>query len=419
MEVDLITIGDEILIGQTIDTNSAWMAKQFNSLGIKIRQITSIKDERDAIISQIDNSLQSSNFVITTGGLGPTKDDITKHVLCEYFETNLVRNKQVLQRIESFFSSRGRAILEVNRQQADLPEDCTVLDNRVGTASGMWFEKEGKVLVSLPGVPYEMKHLMQSQVLPRIKQAYQLPAIYHHTIMTEGVGESFLADRIKDWEASLDQEQIKIAYLPSPGVVKIRLTAEGEDAAKLEEKVSLKAAELEHLVPEYIFGVNDIKSEEAIANELINRGFTVATAESCTGGYLAHLFTTVPGSSAYFMGSVVSYANQIKSDVLGVDEQLINDYGAVSEQVVEQMANHVRLKMNVDFALATSGVAGPDGGSEEKPVGTVWIAIASKDGVYSKKYMFEKNRERNIHRASLAAISLLRRALNGQLEIRS
>ena len=299
-----------------------------------------------------------------------------------------MRNKEVLQRIESFFSSRARAILEVNRQQADLPEDCIVLDNMVGTASGMWFEKEGKVLVSLPGVPYEMKHLMQEKVLPRIKNSYKLPAIHHHTIMTEGVGESFLAEQIKDWEESLVQENIKIAYLPSPGVVKIRLTAEGIDSQVLEEKVRIKTNELYRLIPEYIFGVNDTKAEEAIANELIDRGLTVATAESCTGGYLAHLFTSVPGSSAYFMGSVVSYANQVKSDVLGVDEQLINEYGAVSKQVVEQMANQVRLKMNVDFALATSGVAGPDGGSEEKPVGTVWIAIASKDGVYSKKYKF-------------------------------
>ncbi|MEQ8909208.1 MAG: competence/damage-inducible protein A [Vicingaceae bacterium] len=417
MEVELITIGDEILIGQTVDTNSAWMAKQFNALGINVSKINSIKDEREAILEELAAAFQRSQLIITTGGLGPTKDDITKQVLCDFFDTALVRNQAVLDRIEAYFQSRGREILETNRQQADLPESAEVLDNLMGTASGMWFEKKGKVVVSLPGVPYEMKHLMQEQVLPKVKAKYKLPKIHHHTVMTEGVGESFLAEMVKDWENSLPNEGIKIAYLPSPGIVKVRLTAEGKDLDDLKEKVSRKAKELNALVPQYIFGENDIRPEEAIAQMLKEQQKTVATAESCTGGYLAHLFTSIPGSSDYFQGSVISYSNQLKMNLLEVSSESLDKYGAVSQAVVEQMARHARQKMNTDYALATSGVAGPDGGSDEKPVGTVWIALASAEGVFAKRFQFEQNRERNIQRSALAAIGMLRRALAGELEI--
>jgi nicotinamide-nucleotide amidase len=281
----------------------------------------------------------------------------------------------------------------------------------------MWFEKEGKVFVSMPGVPYEMKHLMENQVLPRLKKKFKFPHILHHTIMTEGIGESFLAELVKHWEDSLIEEGIKIAYLPSPGVVKVRLTAFGDSLKEIQEKVFRKAEEFENIVPNYIFGLNDQSAEEAIANLLKKSGKTVVTAESCTGGYLAHMLTATAGSSQYFLGSIIAYSNAIKVKHLGVSPDTLEAHGAVSRDVVEQMAMNAREKMSADFALATSGIAGPDGGTDEKPVGTVWIAIASKSGVYSKKYLFEKDRERNIHRSALSAISLLRRVLEGQLKI--
>ncbi|MFT5666527.1 MAG: nicotinamide-nucleotide amidase [Vicingaceae bacterium] len=412
MQAELITIGDEILIGQTIDTNSAWMGKELNSLGIQVSQITSIKDERDAIKNALFAAEQSAvNLVFITGGLGPTKDDITKHVLCEYFNTLLIRNNEVLERIQTFFKARGREMLESNNQQADVPEACTVLLNDMGTASGMWFERNGTVFVSMPGVPYEMKHLMQDRVLPKIQELFKLPAVFHKTIMTTGIGESFLVEIIKDWETSLIPEDIKIAYLPSPGIVRIRLTGQGDDLAPLQEKVLRKAKELYSLIPQHIFGEDDISMEEALGNLLKEKGQTIATAESCTGGYIAHLLTNRPGSSAFYLGGFVSYDNQVKIEVLRVDKDSIEEEGAVSETVVKQMANGARNLLKTDLAIATSGVAGPDGGTEEKPVGTVWIAIASSKGVIAKKFLFEKNRDRNIRRTALAAMSMVREVL--------
>ena len=353
--------------------------------------------------------------MLLTGGLGPTKDDITKKVLAEYFQTSLKRNMEVLQRIERFFIERGRVMLETNRQQADLPENCIILQNEMGTASGMWFEKNGRVFVSMPGVPYEMMHLMQTRVIPKLVHQFKLPSIYHKTIMTEGIGESFLVEIIKDWENSLDREDIKVAYLPSPGIVKVRLSAENASIDVLKEKVNRKAKELEQLIPQYFFGEDDILLEEAIGQLLKSKGKTIATAESCTGGYLAHLLTSIPGSSDYYTGSIISYANEVKVNALGVSENDLIERGAVSQAVVEQMAMGVRNSMKTDFGLATSGVAGPDGGTEEKPVGTVWIALASEEGVFSKRFQFEKNRERNIRRSALAALSMLKRAIKQEL----
>jgi len=412
MQAELITIGDEILIGQTIDTNSAWMGEELNSLGIQVSQITSIKDERDAIKNALFAAEQSAaNLVFITGGLGPTKDDITKHVLCEYFNTILVRNSEVLERIQTFFKDRGREMLESNNQQADVPEACTVLLNDMGTASGMWFERNGTVFVSMPGVPYEMKHLMQDRVLPKIQELFTLPAVFHKTIMTTGVGESFLVEIIKDWETSLITEDIKIAYLPSPGIVRIRLTGQGDNLAPLQKKVLRKAKELYSLIPQHIFGEDDISMEEALGNLLKEKGKTIATAESCTGGYIAHLLTNRPGSSTFYLGGFVSYDNQVKIEVLQVDKDSIEEEGAVSETVVKQMANGARNLLKTDLAIATSGVAGPDGGTDEKPVGTVWIAIASSNGVIAKKFLFEKNRDRNIRRTALAAMSMVREVI--------
>jgi len=417
LEAEIITIGDEILIGQTIDTNSAWLAKKFNAIGIALSQIRSVKDEEEAIKSALE-SVDRRNIPITilTGGLGPTKDDITKKVLCQYFDTDLVMNQEVLARIEILFKAKGREMLDSNRNQALLPASCEVLHNELGTASGMLFQNEKRMIVSLPGVPYEMKNLFVNKLLPIVKNAFQLPVIYHKTIMTEGIGESFLVEKIKVWEDSLDRENIKIAYLPSPGIVRVRLSAFGSDFDTIKFIVDKKATELCEMVPSYVFGEDDISIEESIAQLLIKKNFTISTAESCTGGYLAHLLTSVAGSSAYFEGSIISYSNALKVNQLGVDATKINQFGAVSEAVVLQMAGGIRKKFHTDYALATSGVAGPDGGSEDKPVGTVWIALAGPNGVYARKYLFEKSRERNIRRSALAALSLLRRSIRGQLD---
>jgi nicotinamide-nucleotide amidase len=325
----------------------------------------------------------------------------------------------VLERIEVYFKSRGRDILETNRQQADLPKACTLLLNEMGTASGMWFEKNGKVFVSMPGVPYEMKHLMSERVLPMLQEQFDLPNIYHKTIMTEGIGESFLVEIIRNWESATALDNIRIAYLPSPGIVKVRLSVEGNNISKLKAKVDKRSKELVSLVPEYVFGEDDILMEVALGNRLRKAGKTIATAESCTGGYIAHLLTSVAGSSDYFLGSIVSYSNKIKTQLLGVQETLLEEHGAVSREVVEQMAMGVREKMDTSYGLATSGIAGPEGGSEEKPVGTVWIALSTEDGVFSKKFNFEKNRKRNIRRAALAALSMLRREMDGLLEMKN
>lgn len=418
MKVEVITIGDELLIGQTIDTNSAWMAKKLNAIGLKINRINSIADTEAAIINTLEEVEKRSSIILITGGLGPTKDDITKSTLCKFFKTKLLRNQFVLERIEKYFLERGREILESNRSQADLPENCTILTNDLGTASGMWFERNGVIFVSMPGVPYEMKGLMEKQVLPRLKSRFNLPYMYHKTIMTEGIGESFLAKKVEKWESQLHPQGIDIAYLPSPGIVKVRLSVEGKDEPTiLKGKVDRQLIAFKKLAGEYVFGEDDIRPEEAIAVELNKLGKTIVTAESCTGGNIARLLTSVAGSSAYFLGSVITYTNQLKSKLLQVKEEDLKKYGAVSKSVVTQMAEGAREHLDSDYALATSGIAGPDGGSEEKPVGTVWIALASKKGTIAKKFNFEKSRERNITRASLAALSLLRRVLNGSIKI--
>lgn len=415
MNVEIITIGDEILIGQTVDTNSAWLGRELNKIGVDVLQITSIKDARENIISALNSVSYRADLVLMTGGLGPTQDDITKQVLCEYFDTELEVNHEVLAKVQAFFKSRGREMLESNNLQASLPKSCMVLPNNLGTASGMWFEKGGKIYVSMPGVPYEMKGIMIDEVIPRLKKEFALPAIVHRTIMTEGIGESFLVEIIKDWELSLEQEHIKIAYLPSPGVVKIRLSIYGTDKIKLESRVDKKVRELYDIIPKYIFGENDIRLENVVGELLKDSNQTVSSAESCTGGNIAHLLTSVSGSSKYFLGSVISYSNEIKIQELGVKESDLIQFGAVSQPVIEQMAIGVRQKMRTDYAVATSGVAGPDGGTDEKPVGTVWVAIAYEGGVYSKKFMFEKNRSRNIQRASYAALSMIKRKMMNQL----
>ncbi len=413
MNAEIITIGDEILIGQTVDTNSAWLGEKFLEIGVRVRQITSIQDKKEHIVKALDETLKRADVIILTGGLGPTKDDITKYTLAEYFNTELVIYKEVLAAIEDYFTKRGREMLQTNIDQAKLPKDCRIIRNYNGTASGMWFEKEGKIIISMPGVPYEMKAMMENEVIPSLKERFNLPTIYKKTVLIQGIGESFIVDRIKDWEEDVEKLNIDLAYLPSPGLVKVRLMATGNDENIL--NINQKAEELYNRMQPYAFGYNVDSLQQLVGKMLLEKNATLSTAESCTGGNIARLITSVSGSSNYYLGSIVSYANEVKSNELGVDENIIEKHGAVSQQVVEQMAKGILQKLNSDYSIATSGIAGPDGGTEEKPVGTVWIAIADKNSVYSKKFTFGDNRERNIILSSLTALNLLRNKILNKL----
>ncbi len=412
MQAEIITIGDELLIGQVIDSNSAWIAEQLNMTGIRVVQISSISDNRDQITKTLGEALQRADIVLTTGGLGPTKDDITKAALCDFFETRLVFHQESFDNIERIFVARGYPMTDLNRAQAEVPECCTPMANRYGTAPGMLFEKEGRLVISMPGVPFEMKSLMQEQVIPRIR-GLSHSSILHRTLLTHGVGESFLAARIEDFEDALPVH-IKLAYLPQPGMVRLRLTASGPDFAELKQELEKQADELYRLIPEYIFGENDDTLEEITGKLLREKNFTLATAESCTGGYIAHLLTSVPGSSEYFKGSVVAYANEIKENILGVSALTIQKYGAVSQETVFEMAAGIIRHFNTNCAIAVSGIAGPDGGTPEKPVGTTWISVLSPMGAETRMFTFGEHRGRNIRRAALAGLDMLRKQLMTQ-----
>ncbi len=410
MIAEIITIGDELLIGQVIDTNSAWMATELNSIGIKVIQITSIGDEHDGIISALKDATTRADIIITTGGLGPTRDDITKQAFCDFFNTHLVFDPGSFNNIEKIFNLRGYRMTETNRRQAEIPEICTPLLNENGTAPGMLFRQNGRIYISLPGVPFEMKGLMTAHVMPMLKPLSNT-VILHKTILTQGVGESFLADKIKDWETSLPAN-FKLAYLPQPGIVRLRLSASGPSYNELKAVLDEEVKALYSLIPEYIFGQDQQNLETIIGQLLKEQNLTLSTAESCTGGNIAHLITSVAGSSAYFNGSVVSYSNDVKTNILGVKPSTIEDYGAVSRETVIEMAEGVKSALKTDCAIAVSGIAGPDGGTIEKPVGTVWVAVITPgSGIETKKFLFGENRERNIMRSSLAALDLLRRAL--------
>lgn len=415
MNIEIINIGDELLIGQVINTNAAWMAEQLNLSGFRAYQVSVISDSRQHILEALADAEKRAEVVLISGGIGPTKDDITKHTLCEYFNTRLVFNEEAYRDVEAIFARRGYQVTELNRQQAELPESCTGIPNKLGTARGMWFEKDrpdkGRtVFVSMPGVPFEMKSMMTDYVIPRMKELFKTPFIYHKTILTQGVGESFLAARIESWENELPSH-IKLAYLPQPGIVRLRLTGEGPNEIFLHQEVEAEVLKLQPMIPEYIFGYDEESVELIVGRLLLEKHATLATAESCTGGAIAQMITSIPGSSAYFKGSVVAYSNEIKKHVLGISEETLTKHGAVSEEVVTRMAASLQKMFDVDYAIATSGIAGPDGGSEEKPVGTVWIAIASPDKVVASKFLFGDNRERNIRRTALQAINMLRKKL--------
>lgn len=408
VKAEIITIGDEILIGQIVDTNSAWMARNLNLYGIEVKQISSVSDKREHIISALDEASCRADIILITGGLGPTKDDITKHTLLEYFGGNLIENQEQYNQIVRIFSSYGRAVTPVNRKQAEVPDSCVCLVNKNGTAPGMWFERNEKVFVSMPGVPYEMMGLMEEDVLPMLAKKFNTPHIIHRTFLTQGIGESYLATWIADWEEVLPPH-IKLAYLPSPGQVRLRLSGSSPDQAKLKAEMDALAHKLYELIGEHIYGEGDLSLAAVIQQNMIDRGLTLALAESCTGGNIAHELTEIPGSSAYFLGGVIAYSNSIKKSMLGVNEETLSKYGAVSEEVASEMALGAIRYFHSDYAIAVTGIAGPGGGSEEKPVGTVWIAIATGSKVTAKSFRFGQNRSRNIVLATLSALNLLRK----------
>ena len=412
MKAELITIGDEILIGQIVNTNSVFLAKVLNKIGIEIAQITSISDERTAITKALDASSERADLVILTGGLGPTKDDITKHTLCSYFDDTLVENKEILAHIEEIFEKYVTTpINDQNRQQALLPSKAKILKNQHGTASGMWFEKEGQVIISLPGVPFEMKALMTHEVLPALKDHFSRPFIIHKTVLTYGLGESAIAQRIEDWENALPQD-IKLAYLPNLGRVRLRLSGKGEVEAELEQRIDSEIEKLLPLIKDIFVGFEDTSPfEEQIQTQFIDQQQTLAVAESCTGGEIAARLTKIPGASAYFKGGAVVYHTQSKSEVLGVSEEIIRKHTVVSQEVAEAMAVKVRNKFGASVGLATTGNAGPSKGDSDAEVGTVWIAIATKDRVLSEQFLFGKHRQRVVGKAVNKALEMVYKEL--------
>jgi nicotinamide-nucleotide amidase len=406
MLAEIITIGDEILIGQIVDTNSAWMAQQLNNAGIGVKQISSVSDDKQHILTALKEASERADLIFITGGLGPTKDDITKNTLAEYFGVGMVENKEALENVLRIFEKYDRPMLDINRLQAQVPENCEAIINKNGTAPGMWFNVGGKIYVSMPGVPFEMMYMMEEEVIPRIKTLFKLPAIIHKTILTVGEGESFLATRIADIEDSLPKH-IKLAYLPKLGQVRLRLSGQGYDEKQLSDEIEQYAAKIIERVGEHIAAEEDIALEKAILNFMAERGLTLSVAESCTGGYISHLFTQHPGSSKVFFGGAVSYSNQLKESILGVKDETLQQYGAVSEETVTEMAEGALRNFKSDYAIAVTGIAGPDGGMPDKPVGTVWIAVALAQKTVRKKFTFGSKRLQNIERSASAALFML------------
>jgi len=411
MNAHIITIGDEILVGQTVDTNSTHIARQLNSIGIAVSEMQSIKDEELHIVDSLEIALRKNEIVIITGGLGPTNDDITKTVLTNYFNDELVINTEVLERVQDFFIRFNRPFLEVNRNQAMLPKNANIIINDLGTASGMWFVKDSKIVISLPGVPYEMRGLMV-KVIDELRAQFNLGGLYHKTILLQGIGESYLANDLEAWEKEITSNGITVSYLPSIGVVKIRLT--GRISNK--EYILKQLNKIEEQYPKQVFGYNDDKLERVVGDLLELNHKTLGTVESCTAGALSSRIVSVSGSSSYFKGAIVSYANEVKRNLVEVDSDKLEQFGAVSKQVVEQMAINGLKKLNVDYCVATSGIAGPDGGSDKKPVGTIWICVATNDAVHSKMFNFGHSRVNNIESTVVYAMNYLRRMMLNLLE---
>lgn len=409
VNASIITIGDELLIGQVVDTNSAWMAQELNKIGIWMKRKVAVGDVREEIIKALDQESQESDIILITGGLGPTADDITKPVLCEYFGGKLVMNEQALQRITYIFETvLKKPVTEVNRKQAEVPDSCTVLQNPWGTAPGMWFEKNGKIFISMPGVPIEMKGIMQEHVLAALQKHFAMPYILHQTVLVAGIGESVLAEVIKDWEAALPP-YIKLAYLPNFGFVRLRMTGWSTEKNALEEELEQRLATLMPLIKEWYVIDEDLNIQQVVGKLLKSRKQTASTAESCTGGYLAHLLTQDAGASSNYKGSIISYDNQVKKDLLHVGDETLSSVGAVSEETVRQMVKGALEALKTDYCMATSGIMGPDGGSEGKPVGLVWIGVGNKDRIVTQKFNFRFDRLRNIELTAMNALNMLRK----------
>jgi nicotinamide-nucleotide amidase len=411
---EIITIGDEILYGQITNTNTKFISEKLSDLGIKVIRHTSVGDQEAEILGALQEAEARADLTLMTGGLGPTKDDITKKTLAKYFGSALRYDDRVLQMVTDFFEKRGRELTDLNRAQALVPEVCQVLYNDWGTAPAMWFERNGRVFVSMPGVPKEMEKLMTERVIPKVKEFFATPTIIHKIIHTIGIGESMLAEAIADWEDNLPQG-IGLAYLPSYGAVKLRLTGMSQDAETLAQTIQNEVVKVLPIIEKYVFGFDDDTLETAVARLLVAQNQTIATAESCTGGYLAHLFTKIAGSSRYFLGGIVAYSNEIKMNQLGVKSETLANNGAVSEATIREMAENVRLRYGTSIGVATSGVAGPDGGTPDKPVGTVWIAYADGKETFAKKLQLFSDRGINIQMAANAVMDLIRRKLQGVL----
>lgn len=406
MKATIITIGDEILIGQILDTNSRYISQQLNSLGIQVVERTSIGDSAEAIVSTLQRALQQSEVVLMTGGLGPTKDDITKHTLARFFNSPLRRDEQVEQHVRTMLERRGIAFNELNRSQALVPTCCTVLHNAHGTAPGMWFDVDGRVVVSMAGVPFEMQHLMEDSVVPMLRERFAVRQIVHRTMITNGIAESILAERIAAWEEALPAE-LHLAYLPAPNVVRLRLSAYDVDGKSTAAIIEREFAKLYDIIPDNIIGFETVTIQELLHMKLTSLGKTLAVAESCTGGRIAEMFTSQAGASAYFLLGAVTYSNEAKCDVLGVKPATIEQYGAVSEQCALEMAEGVRLAAKSDYAIATTGIAGPTGGTPQKPVGTVWIAIATPERTFAVRRDCGTDRGQIVERAAAYAVRML------------
>jgi nicotinamide-nucleotide amidase len=416
MNAELLTIGNEILIGQITNTNAVWMAQQLNMIGVSIVHMSSVADDRDSILKAFEDASTRADIVLITGGLGPTKDDITKKTFCDYFETELVIDENVLKDVTGFFAKRNRELTEINRKQAEVPKGCNVIRNKNGTAPGMWMEKNNTIYVSMPGVPFEMQAMVIEDVIPELKKRFKLPFIFHKTILTQGIGESFLADLISDWEDGLAEKQIGLAYLPSPGMVRLRLSSKGFDELELKNRIEYEVEKVKSLIEKYIYGYEEYgkeqpKLEEILGQLLLEKGLKLGLAESCTGGYISHLITSVAGSSNYYNGCIVPYHNEFKYNLLKVDNHVFEKHGAVSRECVEAMAKETLNVFNANVSIAVSGIAGPSGGTADKPVGTVWIAVAYDDKIFSKHFIFGDNRLRNIQMTANAAMNMLRKLI--------
>lgn len=403
----IITIGDEILYGHILDTNSKWLSQELNIIGVKILEKKSIGDEYSQIMDSIKNSLSNYDITILTGGLGPTNDDITKNCLNDYFKSKLIYHEKTLNHIKKIFLKRNLEFTVKNKNQALVPDTCKVLHNKFGTAPGMVFKDENKILISLPGVPFEMKSLFEDECKKVIYDNFNLPKIFHRIIKTVGIGESWLSDLIQEWENNLD-ENLKLAYLPSIGRVKLRLTGFGDDKKIIKSIIRKEEKKLIPIIDKYVYGYDSDELEKIIGNLLKSKNKNLSIAESCTGGYVSNLITSVPGSSKYFKGSLIAYSNEVKIEELGVSPENIIDFGAVSKEVVEEMAKNIRQKFKTSIGIASSGIAGPDGGTKDKPVGTVWIAYSDEKITVSKKLNLTERRDVNIILSSINLLNLLR-----------